>query len=140
MNMDNLTELIKAAIDMRKRSYAPYSRFRVGAAILTSDGQIFAGCNIENSAFGPSICAERCAVSKAVSEGHKDFEAIAIAGGASAGGLQYCPPCGVCRQVLSEFSGSDLTVILAKSETDYKTYTLGELLPLSFGADNLDKN
>ncbi|MCR4688973.1 MAG: cytidine deaminase [Saccharofermentans sp.] len=135
--MDKTTELCKAAIGMRSKSYAPYSNFRVGAAILTPDGRIFTGCNIENSAFGPSICAERCAVAKAVSEGCKDFEAIAIAGGRSGAELDYCPPCGVCRQVLSEFADKDLKVILVKSETDFKAYTLGELLPLSFGAEDM---
>ncbi len=135
--MDKYARLCKAAIDMRSRSYAPYSNFRVGAAVLTSDGQIFTGCNIENSAFSPSICAERCAVSKAVSEGYKLFDAIAIAGAPSGGSLKYCPPCGVCRQVLAEFAGGDLTVILARSETDYKVYKLQDLLPLSFGPDDI---
>ena len=127
-------ELIKKALDARKRSYSPYSHFAVGAALLTSEGEVFTGCNIENSAYSPSICAERVAFAKAVSEGYRDFRKIAIAGGpADAETLSFCPPCGVCRQVMSEFCGrNDFKVILVKSEDEYETYTLGELLPLSF--------
>jgi len=132
-----IRELCQKAIDMRSESYAPYSDFLVGSAVLTGDGKIYTGCNIENSAFGPSICAERTAVFKAVSEGCKDFAAIAIAGGRKGCGLQYCSPCGVCRQVLREFCDPAFKIYLAKSADDYKEYTLGELLPESFGPDNL---
>ena len=133
-----ISGLCQKAIDMRSESYAPYSDFLVGSALLTEDGQIYTGCNIENSAFGPSICAERTAIFKAVSEGHRDFVAIAIAGGKRDGELQYCAPCGVCRQVMREFSKPSFKIYLAKSADDYREYTLGELLPESFGPENLE--
>ena len=129
--------LCQKAVDMRSESYAPYSDFLVGSAVLTADGKIFTGCNIENSAFGPSICAERTAIAKAVSEGYRDFAAIAIAGGKRDGELQYCAPCGVCRQVMREFCEPSFKIYLTKSAGDYKEFTLGELLPESFGPDNL---
>ncbi len=129
--------LCQKAVDMRSESYAPYSDFLVGSAVLTDDGKIFTGCNIENSAFGPSICAERTAIAKAVSEGYRDFAAIAIAGGRRDGELQYCSPCGVCRQVMREFCKPSFKIYLAKSADDYKEFTLGDLLPESFGPDNL---
>ena len=129
--------LCQKAVDMRSESYAPYSDFLVGSAVLTADGKIFTGCNVENSAFGPSICAERTAIVKAVSEGYKDFAAIAIAGGKKDGELQYCAPCGVCRQVMREFCKPSFKIYLAKSAGDYKEFTLGDLLPESFGPDNL---
>ena len=132
-----IQELCKAAIDIRKNCYAPYSHFLVGAALLTSGGKIYTGVNIENAAYGPSNCAERTAVFKAVSEGEKDFVAIAIAGGPEGGDVQYCPPCGVCRQVLAEFCGGDLEIILPSDSGDTKRFTLTELLPESFGPDNL---
>ena len=133
-----ISDLCQKAIDMRSESYAPYSDFLVGSALLTEDGQIYTGCNIENSAFGPSICAERTAIFKAVSEGHRDFVAIAISGGKRDGELQYCAPCGVCRQVMREFSKPSFKIYLAKSADDYREYTLGELLPESFGPENLE--
>ena len=132
-----ISGLCQKAIDMRSESYAPYSDFLVGSAVLTGDGKIFTGCNIENSAFGPSICAERTAIAKAVSEGYRDFAAIAIAGGRRDGELQYCSPCGVCRQVMREFCKPSFKIYLAKSADDYKEFTLGDLLPESFGPDNL---
>ena len=113
-------------------SYAPYSNFKVGAALLSKDGQIFGGCNVENAAYGPSNCAERTAIFKAVSEGVRDFSAICIVGGPNGVVSDYCPPCGVCRQVMREFCNPDFKIILAKSITDYKIFTLGELLPESF--------
>ena len=129
--------LVKTAIEMTSRSYAPYSHFHVGAALLDKNGKIWTGCNIENAAYGPSNCAERTAVFKAVSEGVRDFEAIAIAGGPEdkAGKPQiqdFCPPCGVCRQVLSEFCGRDFKIVLVNSKGEQKLFTLGELLPESF--------
>ncbi len=129
-------ELISKAIKMTEYSYSPYSNFCVGAALLTTDNKIFTGCNIENAAYGPSNCAERTAIFKAVSEGCKSFEAIAIVGGRKNNGTvnldDYCPPCGVCRQVMAEFCNKDFKIILAKSTTDYKIFTLGQLLPESF--------
>ena len=133
-----ISDLCQKAIDMRSESYAPYSDFAVGSAVLLSDGTVYTGCNIENSAFGPSICAERTAIAKAVSEGHKNLAAIAIAGGKRDGDLQYCAPCGVCRQVMREFCKPSFKVYLAKSANDYQEYTLGELLPESFGPENLE--
>ena len=129
----NYEELIRIALDARKHAYTPYSNWAVGAALLDSDGKIHTGCNIENAAYGPSNCAERTAVFKAVSEGVRNFEAITVVGG-KAGEMPttYCYPCGVCRQVLSEFCGPDFTVIVAVSEDEYKVTTLGELLPEAF--------
>lgn len=128
--------LIREALKMRRFSYSPYSHFRVGAALLDKQGNIYTGCNIENSSYSPSNCAERTAFFKAVSEGIREFEAIAIAGGPEgAQELNYCPPCGVCRQVMREFCEDDFKIILVKSEEEYKVFTLGELLPQSFWAD-----
>ena len=133
----NYEELINTAIDMTKRSYAPYSHFHVGAALLDKGGKVWTGCNIENAAYGPSNCAERTAVFKAVSEGALEFEAIAIVGGPEAADGKvviddFCPPCGVCRQVLSEFCSRDFKIILANGKGEQKVFTLGELLPESF--------
>jgi len=134
----NRSELVKLAIDARKFSYSPYSNFMVGAALLTKSGKIYTGCNIENAAYGPSNCAERTAFFKALSEGEKEFEAIAIVGGQKGKGLEICAPCGVCRQVMMEFCDYDtFEIILGKSEDDYLKYTLKELLPLGFGPKNL---
>lgn len=134
-------QLIREALHARKRSYSPYSHFQVGAALLTKDGQIFTGCNIENAAYGPSNCAERTAFFKAVSEGIYDFQAIAIVGGLeSAKELQFCAPCGVCRQVMMEFCRPEtFRILLAKSEEEYQEYTLEELFPMGFGPGNLEK-
>ena len=128
--------LSREALKMREFSYSPYSHFRVGAALLDKQGNIYTGCNIENSSYSPSNCAERTAFFKAVSEGIREFEAIAIAGGPEgAQELNYCPPCGVCRQVMRAFCEDDFKIILVKSEEEYKVFTLGELLPQSFWAD-----
>ncbi len=134
-----IRELILAADDARSRSYAPYSGYTVGAALLCDDGSIITGCNMENAAFGPGICAERCAIYKAVSEGHRDFCAIAVAGSPAHEPLsQYASPCGVCRQVMREFADPlKFTVITAGPQGAYKVYTLDELLPDSFGPDNV---
>lgn len=136
----NYDELITTAIKMTEKSYAPYSHFHVGAALLDKNGKIWTGCNVENAAYGPSNCAERTAVFKAVSEGVKEFQAIAIAGGAenSDGKVviqDFCPPCGVCRQVLSEFCSKDFKIILVNGKSETKEFTLGELLPQSFSLD-----
>lgn len=123
-------ELIEISENAQKYSYSPYSKFRVGAALLCSDGTVFTGCNIENSTFGATNCAERTSVFKAISEGHSDFKAIAIT--SSGGDLTY--PCGICRQVLSEFA-PEIKVILKDSNNKIITYTLDELLPHSFKLD-----
>ncbi|MCR4806727.1 MAG: cytidine deaminase [Lachnospiraceae bacterium] len=136
----NKEELIKAALEARKTSYAPYSGYKVGAALYNKDGRIIKGCNIENASYGLSNCAERTAVFKAVSEGLRDLEAIAIAGGREEGDDtgDYAYPCGACRQVLREFVVPEtFKVLVARSVNDYKEYTLAELLPYSFGPDNL---
>lgn len=133
-------ELIRCAIQVRHRSYAPYSHFHVGAALLSKSGNVFTGCNLENAAFSPTICAERAALAKAVSEGEREFTAIAIVGGKNQSiSPIFTTPCGVCRQALYEFGGATLRVILARSEDDYQAVTLGELLPLGFGPANLEK-
>ena len=130
-------ELMLAAARARENAYAPYSNFRVGAALLTSDGRVFTGCNIENAAYTPTNCAERTAIFKAVSEGVRDFCAIAVVGGAGEILNDLCAPCGVCRQVLSEFCDGDLRILLGTPER-IRVCTLSELLPLSFGRADLD--
>ena len=125
-------KLIEKALDMLNYSYVPYSHFHVGAALLSKDGTIYGGCNIENASYTPTNCAERTAIFKAVSEGVKEFDAIAIVGGKNGVVTDYCPPCGVCRQVMSEFCKGDFKIILAKSIDDFKVYTLDELMPARF--------
>lgn len=125
-------ELNALALSMRQRSYSPYSRFRVGAVLECSDGTVFTGCNIENAAFGPTICAERTAVAKAISEGRKDFIRIVVAGDSAA----PCVPCGVCRQVLREFA-PNIEIICLGSDGSQMTTTLNGLLPHSFGPEFL---
>ena len=132
-------ELIQLALEARKMAYTPYSNFKVGAALLGKNGVVYQGCNIENSAYTPTNCAERTAFFKAVSEGICEFEAIAIVGGhKDSEELNYCAPCGVCRQVMMEFCNYDtFEIILAKSEEEYEVYKLKELFPLGFGPANL---
>ena len=130
-------QLSEKAISAKALAYAPYSGFQVGAALLAADGTVYTGCNVESAAFSPTCCAERTALVKAVSEGMRDFTAIAISGGATGG--EYCYPCGVCRQMLYEFGGDDLQVVVAKSGEDYRVHRLGELLPHGFGAKDLPK-
>lgn len=128
-------KLMDEALIAQTFSYSPYSSFQVGAALLSKSGKIYRGCNIENVAFGPTNCAERTAIFKAVSEGDKDFEAIAIVGnpkGKKRDKGDYCSPCGVCRQVMAEFCDKDFNVILGNNKDDYKIYTLEEILPLTF--------
>ena len=133
--------LIRQAFAAREYAVAPYSHFTVGAALLAKNGQVFTGCNIENAGYTPTNCAERTALFKAVSEGVTEFSAIAIVGSLEGKtNTLVTSPCGVCRQALFEFTGPDLTVILAKSETDYMETTLGELLPYGFGPKNLEIN
>lgn len=142
MNITNETKiaLFKKACDMLNFSYTPYSNFKVGAALLCQDGTIYGGCNIENAAYGPSNCAERTAFFKAVSEGHLKFDAIFVVGGPEGKIKDYCPPCGVCRQVMMEFCNPDtFSIFLGKSEDDIVEYKLKDLLPLGFGNADLNK-
>ncbi|MCI1966338.1 MAG: cytidine deaminase [Oscillospiraceae bacterium] len=134
-------ELVLEAMNARKMAYTPYSGFSVGAALLAKSGKIYRGCNIENAAYTPSNCAERTAFFKAVSEGEHEFKAIAIVGGKAGAPLSdYCPPCGVCRQVMMEFCSPDqFQVILAKSPEERKVLSLRELLPFGFGKNDLGK-
>ena len=124
-------ELMQAAAEARKLAYAPYSRFCVGAALLTADGRVYTGCNIENAAYTPTNCAERTAFFKAVSEGVRDFEAIAVIGGPETEEGGFCSPCGVCRQVMAEFCGNDFRILLG-TPNNVQTYSLQELLPATF--------
>ena len=134
--------LIQKAFEARKNAYAPYSGYMVGAALLGKNGIIYTGCNIESATYSPTNCGERTAFFKAISDGVKDFTAIAIVGGmedTKDGDFDFAPPCGVCRQVMAEFcSYEDFDVILAKSVDKYKIYKLGELLPLGFDKSKLD--
>ena len=133
-----IDELVKKAFSMRQFAYVPYSGFKVGAALLTNSGEIYGGCNIENAAYGPSNCAERTAFFKAVSEGEREFAAIAIVGGPESGVKDFCPPCGVCRQVMAEFcSPKEFYIILAKSLEEMKIFTLEQLFPESFSSTDL---
>ena len=132
-------ELISVALKQLEYSYAPYSHYKVGAALLTAENQIYTGCNIENAAYTPSNCAERTAIFKAVSEGITHFKAICIVGGTEGRVTDYAPPCGVCRQVMMEFCNpKTFQVILGKSSSDYKVYTLEEILPMGFGPKDLE--
>ena len=130
-------DLIGTALGAMKKAYAPYSGFYVGAALLGASGAVYTGCNVENASYGASCCAERTAVFKAVSEGEKEFTSIAIVGGKGGTVTSFCPPCGICRQVLAEFAQGDARVILFDGE-NAKALTLRELLPHSFAKNNLD--
>lgn len=125
--------MVRMATDARSRAYVPYSNFRVGACLKASNGAYYMGCNIENAAFSPSVCAERSAVLRAVYEGERSFDAIAIIWD----GEGYAVPCGVCRQVLVEFCQPDMPVVCANKAGDYKIFTLGELLPAAFTAEDM---
>ena len=125
-------ELMRLACEAREKAYAPYSGFAVGAALLTKSGKVYTGCNIENAAYSPTNCAERTAFFKAVSEGEREFVAIAVTGGkAGKAPGAGCTPCGVCRQVMAEFCHGDFVILLGNEET-LNVHTLGDLLPLSF--------
>ena len=131
-------KLVEEAYAAMKHAYAPYSHFRVGAALLTKEGKIFTGCNIENASYTPTNCAERTAFFKAVSEGVRDFQAICIVGGKDGKLTEYTAPCGVCRQVMMEFCNpKTFQIILAVDKERYEIYTLEELMPLGFGPLNL---
>lgn len=123
--------LMQKAQEARSFSYSPYSHFRVGAALLTKSGKIYTGCNVENAGYSATNCAERTAIFKAVSEGERDFIAIAIVGGREGETSEFCSPCGVCRQVIAEFCDGNFIIILG-NEDNFKQYTLNELLPLAF--------
>ena len=129
---EEFKKLIKEAEKARNRAYTPYSKFKVGAAVLCDDGKIFTGCNIENASFGMSICAERVAIFKAVSEGSTKFEAIAVIGDTD----KPCSPCGACRQVISEFD-ENIPLIMANLKGDVKIKKIGDLLPEAFGKKDL---
>lgn len=132
------TDLIEQALKARGSAYAPYSGYKVGAALLCKDGSVYTGCNVENASYGAANCGERTAVFKAVSEGQREFTAIAITGGRDDGEMDFAYPCGICRQVLREFVAPDrFTVLVGKSPEDYREMTLAALLPSSFGPDNL---
>ena len=135
--MDN-RELIRLALAARQMAYAPYSKYRVGAALLTKQGKVYQGCNIENAAYTPSNCAERTAFFKAVSEGERGFEAIAIVGGSQDNPTDYAYPCGVCRQVMMEFCDPEtFQIVLADGRGRCLQRTLKEMLPFGFGPENL---
>ena len=132
----NDLELMRLAIEARENAYAPYSGFRVGAALLTKSGKVFTGCNIENASYSPTNCAERTAFFKAVSEGEREFCAIAVVGGKGECLSELCPPCGVCRQVMVEFCGADFRILLGNDQ-HCVSYRLEELMPFSFGSEEL---
>jgi len=123
-----INELIEKAFEARENAYAPYSKFKVGAALLTANGKIYTGCNVENASYPVGICAERVAMSKAVADGEIKFSSIAVVGSSSS----YCYPCGMCRQFMSEFCGEDFEIISLKSADDYKIIKMSELLPYTF--------
>lgn len=128
-------DIIKVALEYRERAYCPYSNFKVGAAVLFDSGKVYGGCNIENVSFGATNCAERTAIFKGISEGEKHITAIAVVGSLTS----YTAPCGICRQVIAEFGGSDTKIIIAKSESDYIVKSLGEVLPGAFDKGSLTK-
>lgn len=136
MTKEQLASLAKQAME---HSYSPYSGYRVGAALLCKDGSVYTGCNIENAGYSATNCAERTAFFKAVSEGKKEFSAIAICGGKDGMIEGLFPPCGVCRQVMREFCEDDFEIYLLTKD-GIETYTLGELLPVSFQPDTIQKN
>ncbi len=141
LQKEQITNLIEQALTARQASYSPYSNFQVGAALLTADGKVYRGCNIENAAYSVTNCAERTAFFKAVSEGEKEFAAIAIVGGTKGQEItQYAYPCGVCRQVMMEFCNPEsFQIIVAKTTDCYEQKTLKQLLPEGFGAANLER-
>ena len=131
-------ELIKLAKEAMQSAYVPYSHFKVGAALLTKSGNVFQGCNIENAAYSPTNCAERTAFFKAVSEGERDFTAIAVVGGPDGNIRDFCPPCGVCRQVMAEFCGDNFKIYLGRDDEEYLTYTMSEILPFRFTGKDIE--
>ena len=136
MENKNMTEkeLCSLALQAMDASYSPYSNFKVGAALLCGSGKVYFGSNIENAAFTSTVCAERVAFFKAISEGERDFISIAVCGGKGGDASGYCSPCGVCRQVMAEFCAPDFKILLCKADGEYKKYTFEDLLPHSFSA------
>ena len=131
-------QLVREALEAMHFAYVPYSGFTVGAALLTKSGKIYRGCNIENAAYGPSNCAERTAIFKAVSEGEREFAAIAVVGGKNGDASDIFPPCGVCRQVMQEFCGPDFEIHMQKAGGGVFTVKLPELLPFGFTKDSME--
>ena len=127
-------ELARKAVEAMGRAYAPYSGYLVGAALLTADGTVYQGCNIENASFTPTVCAERTAFFKAIYDGKRDFRAIAVVGGKGGTVTGFFPPCGVCRQVMREFCRDDFEVYLVGKDNEIKALTLKDILPYSFSA------
>lgn len=132
-------ELCRLAVEAREKAYAPYSGYRVGAALLAKSGEVYLGSNIENAAYTPTVCAERTAFFKAVSEGETEFFAIAVAGGNGDKVGGAFPPCGVCRQVMAEFCDGDFKILTVTGDGTFEEYTLTELLPLAFSPKNLER-
>lgn len=133
-------ELVNLAIEAREHAYVPYSNFAVGAALLTKDGKVYQGCNIENSSYGATNCAERTAFFTAVYQGEREFEAIAIVGGKAGKPVsELCAPCGICRQVMREFCKDDFKIFLSKGDGTVLETTLTNLLPLSFSKEDLER-
>ena len=124
--------LCAIAINAMEKAYAPYSGYRVGAALVTADGKVYTGCNIENASYTPTICAERTAIFKAVSEGEREFVMLAVCGGKDGVITGAFPPCGVCRQVMAEFCSKDMPILIVTGTDSYTAVTLGELLPYAF--------
>lgn len=138
MEKTEIRNLIQKALEARKKAYAPYSRYQVGAALLSGSGRVYPGCNVENASYGATVCAERTAFFRAVQEGERDFQAIAIVGGPQGEEPeQYAHPCGICRQVMQEFCKPDFQIIVALNEETFQVYSLQELLPHGFGGRNL---
>ena len=138
MDKETIDRLVSRALEMVPRAYAPYSRFQVGAAVLAESGKCYGGANVENASYPAGICAERNAIAQAVASGERKLTAIAICGGKDGVIADYCPPCGICRQVMREFCDpKEMIVVLAKSPEEYKEMTLEELLPLGFGPEDL---
>lgn len=125
-------ELCTLAVKAMKNAYTPYSGYRVGAALLTKSGKVYTGCNIENASYSPTVCAERTAIFKAVSEGEREFLKIAVAGGKNGKITGEFPPCGVCRQVMAEFCGPDFKILVVNGENSFTEYTFSDILPFSF--------
>ena len=132
-------ELCRLAVEAREKAYAPYSGYRVGAALLAKSGEVYLGSNIENAAYTPTVCAERTAFFKAVSEGETEFSSIAVAGGNGDKVGGAFPPCGVCRQVMAEFCDGDFKILTVTGDDTFEEYTLTELLPLAFSPKNLER-
>ena len=131
-------ELVDLALEAMKGAYSPYSGFKVGAALLSKSGEVYTGCNIENASYTPTVCAERTAFFKAISEGEREFEAIAVVGGKEGNAEEFCTPCGVCRQVMLEFCNRDSFLVIFGKKDGFETHTLAELTPFSFGKDDLN--